>query len=52
MKKQHQIIEREHRERERKEMEEDIKTKQPKMFELRRGEEFKGLNSLKRKINR
>lgn len=30
----------------------DIKTKQPKMFELRRGEEFKGLQNLKTKIDR
>lgn len=55
VKKQHKIIQREHWEREKKEMaarEEENKSKQPKMFELRRGEEFKGLHNLKRKIDR
>lgn len=49
MKKQHKIIQREHRARE---MEQNAETSQPKMFELRRGEEFKGLHGLKRKIDR
>lgn len=55
MKKQHRLIEREHREKERREIEEtdgDTTTKQPQMFELRRGEEFKGLRGLKRKSDR
>lgn len=55
MKKQHRIIQREHRAKERREMEEgeeEAKAKQPQMFELRRGEEFKGLQNLKRKVDR
>lgn len=55
MKRQHKIIQREHRERERREMEEmegEVKAKQPQMFELRRGEEFKGLQNMKRKADR
>ncbi|XP_044267259.1 nucleolar protein 10 [Tribolium madens] len=47
---QHKIINREHRLKERQE-EEEMKT-QPKMFELRQGEEYKGIHSLKKKINR
>lgn len=56
MKKAHKQIQREHRIKERKEQDEqDEQTaniKQPKMFELRQGEEYKGIHSLKRKLNR
>lgn len=51
MKLQHKIINREHRMKERLEEEEEGR-KQPKMFELRQGEEYKGIHSLKKKINR
>lgn len=50
VKEQHRIIEREHRQKER--LIEENETKQPKMFELRQGEEFKGVHSLKRRVNR
>lgn len=55
VKKQHRIIQREHRQRElreRKEAEEEADKQQPKLFELRQGEEFKGLHSFKRKLNK
>lgn len=56
MKKQHRIIEREHREKERAEWlanrTDDSASKTPKLFELRQGEEFKGIHNLKRKINK
>ncbi|CAG9853709.1 unnamed protein product [Phyllotreta striolata] len=55
VKKQHKIIQREHRQKEREEemklMEEEA-AKQPKLYELRHGEEFKGLNGLKKKLNK
>lgn len=58
VKKQHRVIQREHRQRELQERleaqakEEANSTKQPQLYELREGEEFKGINSLKRKINK
>lgn len=52
VKKQHRIIQREHRDRELKERLEGIEEKQPKLYELRQGEEFKGIHSLKNKINK
>ncbi|RZC43106.1 nucleolar protein 10 [Asbolus verrucosus] len=50
MKKQHKIIQKEHRKKER--LEEENNMKQPKLFELRQGEEYKGIHSLKRKMNK
>lgn len=35
-----------------REEENDAQLKQPKMFEIRQGEEFKGINSLKKKMNK
>jgi ribosome biogenesis protein ENP2 len=53
VKKQYKIIQREHREKERlEEKEEEGAGKQPKLFELRQGEEYKGIHSLKKKINK
>lgn len=58
MKTTHKQIQREHRIKERKEREaqeeeeQAANLKQPKMFELRQGEEYKGIHSLKRKLNR
>lgn len=58
MKKQHRIIEKEHRQRERMEVEEEQESssrsevRQPTLFELRQGEQFTGVNSLKSKINK
>lgn len=49
VKKQHRIIQREHR---RKELEEEMKNKEPKLYELKQGEEFKGVQSFKRKLNK
>lgn len=46
VKKQHKLIQREKRQKEREE------GKQPKMFELRQGEEFKGVQHMKRKANK
>lgn len=52
VKKQHRIIQREHRLKERLEEEQEAAKNQPKLFELRQGEEFKGVNSFKRKQNK
>ncbi|XP_018577166.1 nucleolar protein 10 [Anoplophora glabripennis] len=59
VKKQHRIIQREHRERELREsqemednVQEEVNKKQPKLFELRQGEEFKGLHNFKKKLNK
>ncbi|CAH0557029.1 unnamed protein product [Brassicogethes aeneus] len=57
VKKQHKIIQREHWLKELKEKreareEEEKQLKQPQMFELRQGEEFKGVNNMKKKSNR
>lgn len=49
MKKQHKIIQREHRLKDR---EEENEQKEPSMFELRQGEEFKGVHNLQRKVNK
>lgn len=51
VKKQHRIIQREHRAKEREEEMEE-RAKQPKMYELRQGEEFKGVHNMKRKLNK
>lgn len=50
MKKQHKIIQKEHRMREKLAQQED--KNQPKFFELRQGEEFKGVNNLQKKLSR
>ena len=47
VKKQHKAIKRENKQREREE-----EQKEPKLFELRQGEEYKGVQSLKRKVNK
>lgn len=57
MKKQHKIIQREHRIKERMaeidaEKEAENGLKQPKLFELKPGEEFKGIKSLNSKLNK
>ncbi|XP_066258416.1 nucleolar protein 10 [Euwallacea similis] len=55
VKKQHRIIQREHREKERAEAlekEEAEGHQQPKMYELKVGEEFRGINGLKKKLNK
>ncbi|XP_017782995.1 PREDICTED: nucleolar protein 10 [Nicrophorus vespilloides] len=54
VKKQHKLITREHRAKDKAEEEEAeaAEEKQPQMFELRQGEEYKGIQSLKRKTNK
>ncbi|KAJ8963823.1 hypothetical protein NQ314_005365, partial [Rhamnusium bicolor] len=58
VKKQHRIIQREHRQREWREnleaeMKKEMENKnQPKLFELRQGEEFKGIHNFKRTQNK
>lgn len=54
VKKQHRIIQREHRAKERAEELErgDEIKKQPKMYELKQGEEFKGVQSMRKKMNK
>lgn len=56
VKKQHRIIQREHRQKELQErLEAEAKeeaNRQPKLYEIREGVEFKGLNSLRRKPNK
>nr|XP_023019501.1 nucleolar protein 10 [Leptinotarsa decemlineata] len=58
VKQQHRIIKREQWQKELKEKheadrkEEEERTRQPKLYELRQGEEFKGIHSLKKKMNR
>ncbi|KAJ8975119.1 hypothetical protein NQ317_003601 [Molorchus minor] len=58
VKKQHRIIQREHRRKELQESLEELakereeNQKQPKLFELRQGEEYKGIHNLKRKLNK
>ncbi|XP_028130525.2 nucleolar protein 10 [Diabrotica virgifera virgifera] len=58
LKKQHKLIRREHKQKELRDQEEEEKLmedelkKQPKLYELRQGEEFKGLNSLRKKLNK
>ncbi|KRT79133.1 hypothetical protein AMK59_6416, partial [Oryctes borbonicus] len=50
MKKQHKIIQREHRMRERLVQQEE--KNQPKFFELRHGEQFNGVHNLQNKLNK
>ncbi|CAG9825089.1 unnamed protein product [Phaedon cochleariae] len=55
VKKQHRIIQREHKAKEwqeEKERREEESKNQLKLYEIRQGEEFKGIHSLKRKINK
>lgn len=56
IKKQHHIIQREHKLRDlQKKLQEDVsikENKQFKLYELREGEEFKGLNNNNRKVNK
>lgn len=57
VKKQHRIIQREHRQKELQERlmaegNEELNNKQPKLYELREGAEFRGINSLRKKMNR
>ncbi|XP_022914298.2 nucleolar protein 10 [Onthophagus taurus] len=54
MKKQHKILEREKRIREKREEIDKLNEEQkaPKFFELRAGEEFKGAHNMKRKLNK
>lgn len=55
VKKQHRIIEREHKAKERAEAMENGNNDSnatPKLFALRQGEEFKGIHNLKHKINK
>lgn len=58
VKKQHRIISREHRQKELREAfengkkDEETAGGQPKLYELRQGEEYKGMHSLNRKLNK
>lgn len=60
MKKQHRIIQREHRQRELqerleaegKEKSDGGQSQQPRLYELRDGAEYKGINSFKKRINK
>ncbi|KAF5275587.1 hypothetical protein FQA39_LY06699 [Lamprigera yunnana] len=50
---QHRLLKREQHARQfQEDMDTDNKSKQPKMFELRQGEEYKGIQSLKKKQNK
>lgn len=57
MKKQHRIIQREHKQKELQERLQaeganETENKQFKLYQLREGEEFKGINSIHRKANK
>ncbi|KAK4880078.1 hypothetical protein RN001_008224 [Aquatica leii] len=52
VKKQHRLLQKEQWVKQQKEKSEESKSQQPKMFELRQGEEYKGVQSLKRKLNK
>ncbi|XP_057667516.1 nucleolar protein 10 [Diorhabda carinulata] len=58
LKKQHKMINEEHRQQELRKAEEDLRNleeeikKQPTLYEFKHGDEFKGLNSIKKKTNR